>query len=58
MGQGSDFAEVKVDPTNEDIVYTANVVVWKSIDGGATWKGFRVRRVAMITTASGSIQQQ
>ena len=40
-GRGSDFAEVKVDPTNEDIVYTAGVVVWKSIDGGATWKGFR-----------------
>lgn len=40
-GRGSDFAEVKVDPTNADIVYSANVVVWKSTDGGKTWSGFR-----------------
>ncbi len=40
-GRGSDFAEVKVDPKNADIVYTANVVVWKSADGGNSWKDFR-----------------
>ncbi len=40
-GRGSDFAEVKVDPKNADIVYTANVVVWRSADGGRTWKDFR-----------------
>ncbi len=40
-GRGSDFAEVKVDPKNEDIVYTANVVVWKSTDAGRTWNAFR-----------------
>ncbi len=40
-GRGSDFAEVKVDPTNADIVYSANVVTWKSIDGAKTWTGFR-----------------
>ncbi len=40
-GRGGDFAEVKTDPLNEDIVYTANVVVWKSTDGGNTWKDFR-----------------
>ncbi len=40
-GRGSDFAEVKADPKNADIVYTAAVVVWKSIDGGKTWKGIR-----------------
>ncbi len=40
-GRGSDFAEVKVDPINADIVYTANVALWKSIDGGKTWNGFR-----------------
>jgi len=40
-GRGSDFAEVKVDPTNKDIVYSANVVTWKSIDGGTSWKAFR-----------------
>ncbi|MES2003690.1 MAG: glycoside hydrolase [Bacteroidota bacterium] len=40
-GRGSDFAEVKVDPTNADIVYSANVVTWKSTDAGKTWTGFR-----------------
>ena len=40
-GRGSDFAEVKVDPKNADIVYSANVVTWKSIDGGKTWAAFR-----------------
>ena len=40
-GRGDDFAEVKVDPFNPDIVYTADIVVWKSIDGGKTWSGFR-----------------
>lgn len=39
--RGTDFAEVKVDPKNADIVYTANVVTWKSADGGKTWKAFR-----------------
>lgn len=40
-GRGSDFAEIKADPKNEDIVYSANVVTWKSVDGGKTWSGFR-----------------
>jgi photosystem II stability/assembly factor-like uncharacterized protein len=40
-GRGSDFAEVKVDPKNADIVYTADVVTWKSVDGGKTWSAFR-----------------
>ncbi|MBX9784203.1 MAG: hypothetical protein K2X48_13015 [Chitinophagaceae bacterium] len=40
-GRGSDFAEVKVDPKNADIVYSANVVAWKSMDGGKTWNAFR-----------------
>ncbi len=39
--RGSDFAEVKADPKNADIVYDANVVVWKSVDGGKTWNGFK-----------------
>ncbi len=39
--RGTDFAEVKVDPKNADIVYDANVVVWKSTDGGKTWDGFK-----------------
>lgn len=40
-GRGSDFAEIKADPKNEDIVYSANVVTWKSTDGGKTWNAFR-----------------
>lgn len=40
-GRGSDFAELKVDPKNADIVYSANVVTWKSVDGGKTWAAFR-----------------
>ncbi len=40
-GRGSDFAEIKVDPKNADIVYTANVVTWKSSDGAKTWTAFR-----------------
>src|SRR6478736_5402432 len=39
--RGSDFAEVKVHPKNPDIVFSANVVTWKSEDGGKTWTGFR-----------------
>jgi photosystem II stability/assembly factor-like uncharacterized protein len=39
--RGSDFAEVKVHPKNADIVFSANVVTWKSEDGGKTWTGFR-----------------
>lgn len=40
-GRGSDFAEVKSDPKNPDIVYSANVVTWKSTDGGKTWQALR-----------------
>lgn len=40
-GRGNDFAEIKADPKNADIVYSANVVTWKSIDGGKTWSAFR-----------------
>ncbi len=39
--RGTDFAEIKVDPQNADIVYDANVVVWKSTDGGKTWNGWK-----------------
>ena len=40
-GRGSDFAEVKADPKNENIVYSANVVMWKSVDGGKNWEGIK-----------------
>ena len=36
-----DFAEIKVDPQNPDVVYTASVVSWKSTDAGKTWLAFR-----------------
>lgn len=36
--RASDFAEVRVDPHNADIVYTASIVAWKSTDGGKTFK--------------------
>ena len=40
-GRGTDFAEIKVDPKNPDIVYSANVCVWKSVDGGKNWVAIR-----------------
>jgi photosystem II stability/assembly factor-like uncharacterized protein len=40
-GRGSDFAEIKVDPKNPDIVYSANVVTWKSTDGAKNWSAYR-----------------
>ncbi len=40
-GRGSDFAEIKADPKDPDIVYSANVVTWKSTDGAKTWQAFR-----------------
>jgi photosystem II stability/assembly factor-like uncharacterized protein len=40
-GRGSDFAEIKVDPKNKDILYCANVMTWKSVDGGNNWTAFR-----------------
>jgi photosystem II stability/assembly factor-like uncharacterized protein len=39
--RGDDFAEVKVDPKNPDIVYTASIVAWKSTDGGKTFRALR-----------------
>ena len=40
-GRGDDFAEIKVDPTNPDIVYDANTCTYKSTDGGKTWAGWK-----------------
>jgi photosystem II stability/assembly factor-like uncharacterized protein len=40
-GRDGDFNEVKVDPANPDVIYVANVVTWKSIDGGKTFAGWR-----------------
>ncbi len=40
-GRGSDFAEVKVHPKNPDVVFSANVASYKSIDGGLTWTSIK-----------------
>jgi photosystem II stability/assembly factor-like uncharacterized protein len=36
-GRGSDFACVRVDPKNKDIVYVANTSTYRSTDAGETW---------------------
>jgi len=36
-GRASDFAEVKVDPRNADVVYSANTSTYRSTDGGKTF---------------------
>ena len=40
-GRDGDFDEVRADPKNPDVVYVANVVTWKSADGGKTFHSFR-----------------
>lgn len=40
-GREGDFHEVRVDPADADILYVANVVAWKSTDGGRTFEAFR-----------------
>ncbi len=41
VSRPDDFAEVKVHPTNPDIVFTGSIVAWKSTDGGKTFSAFR-----------------
>jgi photosystem II stability/assembly factor-like uncharacterized protein len=40
-GRGSDFAEIKVDPKNKDVVYVANTSLYRSTDGGKTFTAIR-----------------
>ncbi len=40
-GRASDFAEVKVDPRNPDIVYSANTSTYRSTDGGTTFTAIK-----------------
>ncbi len=40
-GRGSDFAEIKVHPKNENIVFVANVASYKSNDGGLSWTSIK-----------------
>ncbi len=39
--RGDDFAEIKADPTNENIVYVANTETYKSTDGGMHFTGWK-----------------
>lgn len=40
-GRGSDFAEVKIDPKNKEVLYVANVGLYKSTDGGKSFTCFK-----------------
>jgi photosystem II stability/assembly factor-like uncharacterized protein len=40
-GRASDFAEVKVDPRNPDVVYSANTSTYRSTDGGKTFTAIK-----------------
>ncbi|MGI8496796.1 MAG: WD40/YVTN/BNR-like repeat-containing protein, partial [Gemmatimonadaceae bacterium] len=40
-GRGSDFAEVKVDPRNPDVIYAANTSTYRSTDAGASWTAIK-----------------
>ena len=40
-GRASDFAEVKVDPRNADVVYSANTSTYRSSDGGITFTAIK-----------------
>jgi photosystem II stability/assembly factor-like uncharacterized protein len=38
---GGDLPTVTVDPKNENVVYSASVVMWRTEDAGATWSAVR-----------------
>jgi photosystem II stability/assembly factor-like uncharacterized protein len=38
---GGDLPTVTVDPKNENVVYSASVVFWRTEDGGLTWSAVR-----------------
>jgi len=40
-GRGSDFAEVKVDPKNKEVIYVANTSTYRSDDGGKTFHAIK-----------------
>jgi photosystem II stability/assembly factor-like uncharacterized protein len=40
-GRASDFAELKVDPRNADVVYSANTSTYRSTDGGKTFTAIK-----------------
>ncbi len=38
---GGDLSVPRIDPQNENVIYAASTVCWKSTDGGRTWNAFR-----------------
>jgi len=40
-GRGSDFAEIKVHPKNENTLFVGNVASYKSVDGGKNWSSIK-----------------
>lgn len=38
---GGDLPVLRFDPKNPDVLYSASIVSWKSIDGGKTWTALR-----------------
>ncbi len=40
-GRGNDFAEIKVHPTNPDVVFVGNIASYRSEDAGATWSSIK-----------------
>ncbi len=38
---GGDLPIIKVDPRNADIIYSASIVLMKSVDGGSHWVSFK-----------------
>jgi len=40
-GRGSDFAEIKVHPKNENVIFVGNVASYKSSDGGKSWTSLK-----------------
>jgi photosystem II stability/assembly factor-like uncharacterized protein len=38
---GGDLPTIAVDPTNENVVYVASTVMWRTEDGGASWSAVR-----------------
>ena len=41
VARPNDATDIKVHPTNPDIVYVPTIVAWKSVDGGKTFTAFR-----------------
>ena len=41
VARPADAADVRVHPTNPDIVYVPTIVAWKSVDGGRTFTAWR-----------------